>query len=587
MFAPHLLRSPGTLAVALLCLGSVACGDPARPQAYLDAASVVPPEAALDATRDATPTDATSEPTLDAASLDASSDAAAADAGPSDTGQSDSGDAAPDAGKLTLQLRGGTLQGKLEDRSRVFLGIPYAKPPLGPLRFAPPEPAPAWQGTRMAIAYGPSCPQPAGGVKGALDEDCLTLNVTTPLDPPAGGAPVMVFFHGGGFGTGGGAGYPAQWLSEPAGTLIVTLNYRLGALGFLAHPELDAVLSVPSGNMGLRDQQLALRWVQENIAVFGGNPDKVTVFGESAGALSACLHMFARGSESLAHAFIMESGSCIMGSLKPKTRAQALEDGSAYANQRCVLAADVVACLRELPVESFVATDFTGAAGGGSGAGWPNADGTLLPDSLTAEISTGRFNPGPLIIGSNEREAALYRLYGFPGAQTKLDMMLLLLGLYPDHWQAIYQHYEPSDDRAAGEAFIRAQTDEQFRCPGRALARLASKQGRKAYLYNFAVTPAAHSQELDYVFGWPSGGVSEQFPGEAPNPATPQVVKGMQGYWTTFARTGDPNDGAQLVWPAYRADADQSLRIAQPFALETHLAQADCDFWDALYGVAP
>ncbi|MFT3927464.1 MAG: carboxylesterase family protein [Myxococcales bacterium] len=473
--------------------------------------------------------------------------------------------------------------GRIDAETRLFLAIPYAEPPLGERRLRPPVAAAPWQGTRTATEYGPSCPQPVGAVKGALSEDCLTLNVFAPLSPPPGGAPVMVFLHGGGFGTGGAAGYPSQWLSAPTGTLIVTLNYRLGALGFLVHPAIDQALDVPSGNMGLRDQQLALAWVRDNIAAFGGDPARVTVFGESAGALSSCLHMFMKGSEGLARGFIAESGSCVAGSLRPTTREKALDVGAAFVDQHCALAADTLQCLQELPVESFVSTSFVVAAGGTGTNTWPHVDGELIAAHPMQMLRARHFQGSAFIAGSNAREAALYELYGFPHVGSHLDLLALLYAFYPDAWSEIYEHYKHKDGGDAHEIFIRIFTDEQFRCPTRAWVREASALGVRPYLFSFAVAPAAHSLELDYVFGWPTGGVSLSFPGEAPNPPTPSVVHTVQTYWTTFARTLDPNDGTQPTWPSYDADNDSHMILTDPTITGTALSSDDCDFWDQHY----
>ncbi|HKU44412.1 MAG TPA: carboxylesterase family protein, partial [Polyangiales bacterium] len=186
----------------------------------------------------------------------------------------------------TATVKQGKLQGKLVNTTREFLGIPYAKAPIGALRFAPPQAAPGWSGTRSAVAMGPSCPQPAGALAapGPQSEDCLTLNVYA---PNAGAKlPVMVFVHGGAFVGGGSIQYDAQRLSEQGKVIVVTFNYRLGALGLFAHPALDAVRgTAPSGNDALRDQQLALAWVKANIESFKGDPANVTLFGESAGSL--------------------------------------------------------------------------------------------------------------------------------------------------------------------------------------------------------------------------------------------------------------------------------------------------------------
>jgi carboxylesterase type B len=293
--------------------------------------------------------------------------------------------------------------------------------------------------------------------------------------------------------------------------------------------------------------------------------------------------MVAHGSEALADAFVMESGACVAGSLAPRTRERAERAGIAYADNLCPFTSDMVGCLRGLPADKLVPADFVTAAGGQADLAWPYVDGSLLSEQPMALMRAGKLNHGPAIVGSNAREAALYPVFGFPTANSKLDLLTLLIGLYPTDWPAIYAQYEPADDAGAKEAFIRAQSDEQFRCPSRALARVLAAQGSHAYLYSFEVYPAAHSMELDYVFGWPSGGPSEQFPKEAPIPPTASVVQAVQSYWTTFARGFDPSGGSLPTRPPYRLADDVHMVLAQPLSVGHALARDDCDFWDSVY----
>ena len=208
------------------------------------------------------------------------------------------------------QTTAGTVRGVVESDHRLFADIPYAAPPVGPLRFRPPAQAKAWKGVRDATKPGPRCIQDPGAdpeFGRQSDEDCLTLNVWTPTTttPPK---PVMVWIHGGSFTGGSGKIYDGQWLVERGDIIVVTINYRLGTLGFLAHPGLGPPGDV--GNYGLQDQQAALRWVRDNIANFGGDPEKVTVAGESAGGMSVCDHLVAPGSQGLFRAAIIQSAPC-------------------------------------------------------------------------------------------------------------------------------------------------------------------------------------------------------------------------------------------------------------------------------------
>ena len=508
------------------------------------------------------------------------------DAGTGGGAPADAGDAttrdAGSASALDVSIASGLLHGKVQYGVREFLGIPFAKPPLGSLRFAPPLPAAPWAGTRDATAFRPSCIQPRDGMEGALDEDCLFLNVFTPLHPAEGGAPVMVFIHGGGFGGGGGAGYPSEWLAGPKNVVVVTINYRLGRLGFLATPELDAALGVPSGNMGLRDQQLALRWVRENIAAFGGDADNVTVFGESAGAISACYHVFLKGSGELISRIIMESGTCVVGIGEPHSRQAALDASAAVVNQLCPFASDRVACLRSLPASVLAPANLASGTLVTDAASGPYVDGVLLPDTPRALLARGDFAKVPQMGGSNLQEAAYFQLLGFPKPANALEFTLALGLLYPDPSRGprLVEHYAPAPGEDANAAFLRAMTDDLMRCPARYTARATSALGVPTYLYSFDIPPGGHAQELDYVFGWPGGSLSKAYPGVAPVPPLADIVDATQTYWTTFARSSNPNDGALVEWPRYTTDGDAHLSVGRTLSVGRGLAKDDCDWWD-------
>lgn len=492
-----------------------------------------------------------------------------------------------------FRVSGGSIQGKVVGSTNVFLGIPYAAPPVGDRRFAPPEPVLPWQGTKATTAAGPSCPQILipGLTPPTFSEDCLTLNVFAPKNAPSHGLPVMAFIHGGGFVQGGSANYAAESLSEAAGAVVVTMNYRLGVLGFMAHPSLDAALGMPSGNMGLRDQQLALKWIQDNITSFGGDPTNVTLFGESAGSVSTCLHMVLTGSESLAQKFIMESGSCVAGPVGIFTRDMVVEQANALITALCPDASDTVACLRNLPADTL-GNWYPSGLGAQVSPFWPYIDGALIAAHPAQLIREGHFNRSPFIVGTNLHEWRLFQATyalapsvpwpsGWAPVETRDALAAEVSELYPDEAPAITAHYQPASDAEANDAFVRLQTDAYFRCPTRALIRAAVQQGSRASLYSFEVSPAAHAQDIDYVFNIPA--VSLLFPNEAPFPPLPGVVKAMQTYWGNFAKTSDPNGAGQVAWPRYEQGADQHLSIADPVSVGSGLARADCDFWDQVY----
>ena len=262
-------------------------------------------------------------------------------------------DASSDAGAsddLTVSTAQGALHGKLSSGVRAFLGIPYGAPPVAEQRWREPQPAASWSGTREATAYGATCSQTAVGGMPSSTEDCLFLNVFAPEHVPSAPLPVMVWLHGGAYIFGsGGAPYQGDKLVQSGNVVIVTVNYRLGSIGFFAHPALTAEAKqrgTAPGNFGLLDQRLALQWVRDNIAAFGGDSSNVTFFGESAGANSVCLHLMSEGSRGLFQRAIVESGLCLKPAL---TLAEAEAAGERYAAAMgCSDPAQALTCLRAL-----------------------------------------------------------------------------------------------------------------------------------------------------------------------------------------------------------------------------------------------
>ncbi|MET0341961.1 MAG: carboxylesterase family protein [Polyangiales bacterium] len=472
----------------------------------------------------------------------------------------------------------GKLQGKLSGTTRTFLGIPYAQAPVGKLRFAAPEPALAWDGVKQAVAHGPSCPQNPGALSapGPQSEDCLSLNVYAP--ERAAKLPVIVWIHGGAFVAGGSNQYDGTRLAGEGPVLVVTLNYRLGALGFFAHAGLDATRTAPSGNDAIRDQALALRWVQRNIAAFGGDPDNVTVVGESAGSASACTHLVSPESQSLATRFVLESGSCT-GGLPFGTKAKSDALGDELATALCGDAADKLACLREKPAAEVVAW---GASRGLTGAGWSpivNANDPVLPASPIALIKAGKHNRGAVLLGTNKNEWGLFLAIAPQSPVNSLATFDTQLNAQFGPASALIKaHYAPTE-QTANATFVKLMTDGVFRCPTRQLARLTSAQGAKVYLYSFEEGMAFHAFEIPYVFGNPS-------PTLAPVLVEP-LRKSVQAYWRSFAADGDPNVAGEATWPTYDAATDQHLVLKAASEAGSGLASSDCDFWDKLSAAAP
>jgi para-nitrobenzyl esterase len=482
------------------------------------------------------------------------------------------------AGPSKLTIAQGELAGKRVGKTRVFLNIPYAEPPVGALRFAPAQPAANWSGMRQAVAYGPSCPQPPNPLvtPGPQDEDCLSLNVFAPTSGRR--LPVIVYLPGGGFVTGGSNAYDGQHLSENANAIVITLNYRLGALGFLSHPALDQERrSQPSGNDAIGDQQLALQWVKANAASFGGDPTNVTLMGVSAGSVSTCVHMVSPPSRTLAQRFVMESGACT-GGLPLRTPAQAQELGTEFANAFCTGAGDVLACLRNQPADQLVAW---GADRGLTGAGWlpvVNPVDAILPAHPTQLIAAGNYNKGPLILGSNAREFGLFQAIGQAPVMTSVaDLSGMLDQTFgPIAPLVALQYLLTATDATANDVFVQLMTDFLIRCPTRALARMTTAAGTRAYLYHFEEGLAYHVYELPYVLDTPNAMFG------APTLVEP-LRSFVQDGIANFVHHGSPNTYAvRNAWPLYSAMSDRHTVLKAAPSVASGLAKANCDFWDQI-----
>lgn len=490
-----------------------------------------------------------------------------------------------------------TSQGILQGRetgpngTRIFLGIPYAEAPVGALRFRPAQPARPWPGVRPALAIGPACPQPRNAFSASepQSEDCLSLNVWAAN--PFIDAPVMVFIHGGAFVTGSGAQFDAQSLAESGSAIVVTINYRLGALAFLSLPELDAE-GTPSGNYALRDQQLALQWVRDNIRAFGGDPDNVTVFGESAGAVSTCVQMVSPLSRTLAKQFIMQSGTCDSAGTT-STLAQARATSARVVNAVCAGRSDVVACLREVPAGNLVAIPVQTNIFDLGFLPVVNPADPLLPQSPRAAIAAGNYNKGAIIVGSNARELGLFQLSGAaPAVASIAQLNAVIDARFGPLSPLVKQQYSAASDAEANNTLIRLGTDLLFRCPARALARRTTGQGSQVFLYHFEEGLAFHAFELPYVFG-------------APNPILGAatlvefVSQQFQTAFTSFAAIGEPrpslNAGDGPVtdvvfgdlppWPRYTVAGDRHISVKRISEEGTGLSRSDCDFLESIGAV--
>ncbi len=439
----------------------------------------------------------------------------------------------------------GILEGLDTAKVKVFRGIPYAAPPVGALRWKPPQAAKSWTGIRPASKLGHNCVQhqPYGDIDpfaAGVSEDCLYLNVwTNSLDKNASRRPVMVWIHGGGFfaGFGGEERHNGARLAQK-GAVVVTVNYRLGAFGFLAHPAFAAESPHHSaGNYGLLDQIAALRWVQRNIARFGGDPSRVTIFGESAGGMSVGSLITSPLAKGLFQRAILESGTGVGTGVGSRGEAQKV--GMQLAESLHVHGSGIEAArqLRALKADTVLAASLR-VGPQGQPMFWPVIDGWVLPHAVDTTLASGAANLVPVIAGTNRDEG-----------------------------------------------------DEWMGAPTRTFARLMSARGVPTYVYMFSrigedsanrARGAYHSAEITFVFGRPHP--LQESAGSAPYDST--VAAAMSDYWYSFATTGDPNSGPSAGkwprWPRYNSATDALLEIGPEIAPRTMVKRAAYDSIDAV-----
>lgn len=447
----------------------------------------------------------------------------------------------------------GSLEGTRRGELIVFKGIPYAAPPVGERRWRPPAPAAAWPGMRKAAEFGADCVHSrrdweADREGAPMREDCLFLNVWAPAKPPKGGAPVMFWIHGGSFTAGSGAQaiYDGARLAE-RGVVVVTINYRLGRFGFFAHPALTAEAgNEATGNWGMMDMLAALKWVQRNIAAFGGNPGNVTIFGESAGGGAVNQMMVMPAARGLFHRAIAQSGG---GRDDGTTLAAAEAKGKAFAASAGV-GGDDLAALRAIPEEkvrgNMTLTNPESATYSG-----PMIDGKVIPGRGDTAFVNGKQAAVPYLAGANSYEI------GFaPEAMRKPFTAMLGMALGPA--QAGVKTAYGSD--AAYEQNLVG--DLMFNEPARFLAGLTAANGSWLYLFDYvpeakrASEPGAvHGSEVSYVFG--TNGAM----GEPVSDADRAMAKLMGDYWVAFAKAGDPNGGGRAAWPRYQTARPVRLRL--------------------------
>jgi para-nitrobenzyl esterase len=456
---------------------------------------------------------------------------------------------------------------------RVYKGIPYAAPPVGDLRWAEPKPAASWQGVRDASKFGNACPQtpyPKSSVywedAEPMGEDCLFLNIWSAAKSAGDKRPVMVWIHGGALTRGSGSipDYNGEQFAKK-GVVLVTINYRLGILGFLAHPELTAESGrKTSGNYAVLDQIAALQWVKKNIAAFGGDPSKVTIFGESAGSWSINYLTASPLAKGLfAHA-IGESGADFA---PMRTLAQGEQSG-ARVNAS-------IKALREKSADELLKSPFNTQ---------PVIDGWIFPEDIYLIYAHGKQNDVPLIAGSNGDEAT--SLSPWPAnatAATFIDQSRRQYGASADDFLKVFP---ATDDKSAAAAHFASFRDQLFTWEMRTWVRMQESTGKsKAWLYQFTrATPgpdsdryrAYHASEIPYVFG----NLTSSHPWES---IDRELSSQMLAYWVNFATKGDPNGKGLPQWPVYNQKSDQSISFGDKISVTSGLEHEQLDFFDRYY----
>jgi len=512
-----------------------------------------------------------------------------------------------------VQTSTGPVQGFVNSGVYEFLGIPYAAPPVGSLRWMPPQPPASWTAPRDATTFGNTCPQnyEFGVFAGPPSdtEDCLYLNVFT-INPGRGKDPVLVWIHGGGLFDGESNDYDATRLAQggPAGpTVVVTINYRLGLLGYLAHPALDAE-GHPFGNYGLLDQQAALRWVHDNIAAFGGDPDRVTLGGQSAGSTSTAANMISPAGKGLFHRAIWQSGAFINDQAAPLVAAETNGEGfAAAAGCDSGSSTNIAACLRALSVSQVLALQGT-TTGNGPYVTGLLVDGTVLPIDPDTAWTTGKFSQVPILHGSTRDEWTFilsaneyYSQQPLTAAEYVNNVETgAVIAKYKDSTvpNKVLAVYPVSAYPSPSLAYNAVGTDSLV-CRDRHLNHLleANEPSVPLYTYEFedrnapwyfpplSFPPgAAHTIDIQFLFPLWHGG-----PLGTPHPLSVRERKlseELVAAWTNFMYTGNPNLHENRPWPLYEAESEVYLLENVP-RLSTltdaqFSAEHNCAFWDGV-----
>jgi para-nitrobenzyl esterase len=483
-----------------------------------------------------------------------------------------------------IQVDTGAVRGLVVGEKRdvhAYKGIPFATPPVGERRWKPPQPAERWQGVRDCFEFGPACPQkipalfksvPEMAIRAPFSEDCLYLNVWTPAERKPDKLPVLYWIHGGGFVMGAASQtlYDGEELAR-LGCVVVSVNYRLGLFGFLAHPVLSAESTDRvSGNYGILDQIEGLRWVKRNIAAFGGDPDRVCIFGESAGGMSVLCLMAAPDAKGLFHTAIAQSAATM--NMVPLKSENPEADSAEKAGQKFMAACGLGATadagqMRQLDAKTLSQSGPSEPPPGAPlslkplklGLG-PIADGRVIPDQVNAIFAKGQEHAVPLIVGSTRDEMSLMLL----GTRMPSDEAAYRKKLgedFGDLADSVAERYPAKDAKQIRSTVIQLASDLSFVAESRFIARTHSASGQKTYRYQFSLGTnrgflqslgAHHGAELAYLFQRPAGASEREM----------RVSRTMGQYWINFAATGAPNGKDLPPWPVYQGHDEEMINFA-------------------------
>lgn len=500
-----------------------------------------------------------------------------------------------------VQTTEGVVIGKSVEKENAcaYLGIPYAAPPVGTLRWRAPQPPVKRKEAYHAVSFGMRCMQaPLPGLKEEPDEpgtgeDCLYLNIWRPNKE--GKFPVMVWIHGGGLinGSGSQSLYRGERLAGRKNVVLVTINYRLTVFGFLALPQMATESPDGSiGNFGLLDQIFALKWVRQNIASFGGDADNITIFGESAGGWSVCNLMASPLADGLFHKAIIESGGCDA----TKTVEEGFDDSAKFAIKAGCKGKNALACLRTLPSKKLL--EYVGdlsemvknTVGGRIKFTWlPVEDGVVLKNTPIESIRKGEYNRVPLIVGSNKEEGKLFVMF-FPGLRLlpKFACNQYVKRAFGEEFLEVFEKFYPYRNyKRPLDAILDTMGDIGLGCKNFDAAEATASVGGKVFYYRFDYNEhrlpnylgSAHSTEIPFVFGWLDFSIGKLlFSSKQAKKAQP-LADAMMSYWTNFARTGDPNGEGLPQWFSY----DTSTRQRIYFDIPIRVAPTDnvdrCTYW--------